>query len=283
MKKVAILTDFSKSAWNALFTALKLYENFDVLFYIVHCYEPAFGGILGNRSKERLAIIYESLSADSTRQLGEMDSYLKKHHRVKGHQFETRSLKGNLVDTLSQMLIEDDIDLIIMGQKGATGASDVFMGSNTIKVIKKIRNCPILAVPEAQDLKDLDRIVFPTDLTQRIRECQVSILHELALAWKSRLTMVQVTQEAVPGVDQEKNKQRLKEAFEEVDIHFKTVEMKQSVNASIGAAVKEEKADLIVLIHYAHTFLERLVREPVVKKMAHHTDVPLLVLPQKDC
>lgn len=283
MKKVAILTDFSKSAWNALFTALKLYESADVLFYIVHCYEPAFGSILGDRSKDRLAIIYESLSADSNRQLDEMDSYLKQHHKVPGHQFEKRSVNGNLVDTLSKMLLEDDIDLIVMGQKGATGAKEVFMGSNTIKVIKKIRDCPILAVPEAQDLKDLDRIVFPTDFTHRIRECQVSLLHELALAWNSRLTVVQVTQENVLGDHQKKNRERLKEDLKDLDIHFKTVEMKESINASIGAAVQEEKADLNVLIHYTHTFLERLVREPVVKKMAHHSDVPLLVLPQKDC
>ncbi len=283
MKKVAILTDFSKSAWNALFTVLKLYQDSDVLFYIVHCYEPAFGSMLGDRNKERLAIIYESLSADSTMQLDEVDSYLKKHHQVEKHRFEMRSVKGNVVDALSHMLNNEDIDLIVMGQKGATGAIDVFMGSNTIKVIKKIIDCPILAVPEAQDFKDLDRIIFPTDFSRRIRECQISLLNEMAVAWKSKLTVMQVTQEASLGADQKRNKERLTQALKGVDTCFKNVEMKQSVNASIAAAVKEEKADLIVLIHYTHTFLERLIREPVVKKMAIHSDVPFLVLPQKDC
>ena len=283
MKKIVILTDFSKSAWNAMFTVLKLYKDMDVLFYIVHCYEPSFGGVLGDRSKERLAIIYESLSADSTSHLDEMGSYLQKHHNVKGHQFEMKSVRGNLVDTLSQIIREDEIDLIVMGQKGATGAKDVFMGSNTIKLIKKIRNCPILAVPEAQDLKDLDQIALATDLSRRIRQCQVRLLYELALIWQSRLTVVLVTQEAVLGEEQKKNKRALITTLKGVDIEFKTAELKQSLNTSIAAAVKEERADLIVLIHYTHTFLERLIREPVVKKMAHHTDVPLLVLPQKDC
>ncbi|MEN8798059.1 MAG: universal stress protein [Flavobacteriaceae bacterium] len=283
MKKVAILTDFSKCAWNALFTALKLFQDSEVLFYIVHCYEPSFGAILGDRSKERLAIIYESLSADSNRQLDEMDAYLKKHHKKKAHLFEKRSLRGNLIYNISQMLIQDDIELIVMGQKGVTGASDVIMGSNTKKVIKKIRDCPILAVPEAKDFKDLDRIMFPTDLTRRIRKCQVRLLIEMSEAWNSNLTVLQVTQEPALGEDQEKNKQKLIEALKGVDISFMSVEMKQDLNASISTAVKEDKSDLIVLIHYAHTFLERLIREPVVKKMAFHSDVPLLVLPQKDC
>jgi nucleotide-binding universal stress UspA family protein len=283
MKKVAILTDFSKCAWNALFTALKLFQEYDVLFYIVHCYEPTFGGILGDRSKERLAIIYESLSADSNRQLDEMEAYLGKHHKNIRHLFEKRSVRGNLVDNISQMLLQDDIELVVMGQKGATGASDVIMGSNTRKLIKKIRDCPILAVPEASDLKDLDRIMFPTDLSRRIRRCQVRLLTELAMAWKSRLTVLQVTQEPALGEDQKKNKQKLVEDLKEIDMGFMAIEMKQNLNASISTAVKDDKSDLIVLIHYAHTFLERLTREPLIKKMAFHSEVPLLVLPQKDC
>ncbi len=283
MKKVVVLTDFSKCAWNALFTALKLFQASEVLFYIVHFYEPGFGGILGDRSKERLAIIYESLLADSNRQLDEMMAYLKKHHKIEEHYFEKRSVRGNLVYNLSQILIQDDIELVVMGQKGATGAADVIMGSNTIKVIKKIRNCPILAVPEADDFKDMDRIMFPTDLTRRIRQCHVRPLIEMAKAWKSKLTILQVTQESALGEEQEKNKKKLIEALQGVDIGFMTIEMKQNLNASISAAVTEDKSDLIVLIHYAHTFLEKLTREPVVKKMAFHSDVPLLVLPQKDC
>jgi nucleotide-binding universal stress UspA family protein len=105
----------------------------------------------------------------------------------------------------------------------------------------------------------------------------------LAKTWNSKLTVVQVTQEAALGTDQQKNKERLMKALKGIDLCFKNVEMKQSINASIAAAVKEIKADLIVLIHYTHTFLERLIREPVVKKMAIHSDVPLLVLPQKEC
>lgn len=283
MKKVTVLTDFSQSAWNALFTALKLYRNSDVLFYIVHCYEPSFGNLLGDKSKERLAVIYESLAANSNSQLDEMFQYLNKHHNIPGHQFEKRSVEGKIWDTLSAMLDEDDIDLIVMGRKGSTGAKDVFMGSNTVKVLQKIKNCPILAVPEEQDFKRLDRIVFPTDFSRRIQKCQIQPLKDLALHWNSRLTVLQVSQEPGLGDEQKRHKEQLMRVLEGIDYCFKTVEMKQSVNLAIDSVVENDKADMIALIHYAHTFLERLIREPVIKKIVFHSSVPLLVLPQKNC
>lgn len=34
-----------------------------------------------------------------------------------------------------------------MGTKGATGAEEIFFGSNTVTINKKMRLCPVLVVP----------------------------------------------------------------------------------------------------------------------------------------
>ena len=43
--------------------------------------------------------------------------------------------------------------------------------------------------------------------------------------------------------------------------------------------IKEFDIQLLALVHYRHGFLEELVKEPVVKRIAFHTPIPLLVLP----
>ena len=40
MKQILLLTDFSDNSWNALFTALKLYEDVEAKFYLMHSFEP---------------------------------------------------------------------------------------------------------------------------------------------------------------------------------------------------------------------------------------------------
>ena len=281
MKNIVVLTDFSDNAWNALFTVLKLYEKVETSFLITHCFEPSIGGILGDKSKERLAVIYESLSTDSNMHLKGILDYLEKHHHNPNHQFKTISVADDLVDTIKKMLNENDIDLIALGARGATGAKDVFMGSNAVKVIKKIKQCAILAVPEDHDFKSLKKIVFPTDFSHRIKTEELEILKDLAELWESQIVLFQVSMESKLGEEQTQHKKALENELEELNYTYLTAEMKINIKSAINSIVEDSKADMIALINYSHTFLERLTREPVVKRMAFNAKVPLLVLPAR--
>ena len=44
--------------------------------------------------------------------------------------------------------------------------------------------------------------------------------------------------------------------------------------------LEEHEVDMLTMVLYRHGFLEELVREPVIKRMAFHTRIPLLVLPE---
>ena len=54
------------------------------------------------------------------------------------HKFITRSVSGTLVNAIGKTVYKEEIDYIIMGTKGSSGLKEVFMGSNTYKVIKEI-------------------------------------------------------------------------------------------------------------------------------------------------
>ncbi len=281
MKQILLLTDFSDNAWNALFTALKLFERSETRFYIVNCFEPSFGNVLGDRSKERLAVIYDSLSQNSEQQLEEIRDYLHKNHSNPNHHFEMVSIGKDIVTAVREFIKDNEIDLIVMGARGATAAREIFMGSTTVKVVKKIRQKPILAVPEDQDFKHLNKILFPTAFGHRITSGEVAILVDMMTSWKSELTFFQVTQEPELNEDQQRNKEMLEKLFKDFDYHFSSAELEVSIEEAISAVVKKIKADMIAMIFYKHTILERLTREPVIRKMAFRSKQPLLILSEK--
>ena len=280
MNRILVLTDFSDNSWNALFTALKLYEDSETKFYVLNCFEPKFDNLLGDKSKERLAVIYESLSKNSVKELGVIESYLQKNHTNQNHHFEMLSLGEDILSALNLYTKENPIDLVVMGTRGATRSKEIFMGSNTVKVIRKFKKCPVLAVPEDHDFKSLDKIVFPTDHSHGYTRSQLSFLLQLAERWNSEINVFQVSLELQLSEEQRANKQQLEKYLSPVAFRFRDAELKVNIKDAIKQIVKDSKADMITLIYYSHTILEKLTREPVVKRMAFYSPVPLLVLPE---
>jgi len=279
MKNILLPTDFSDNAWNAIFTALKLYTDIECHYFLLNTYEPKFANVLGTKSKERLGVIYDSLSKNSELQLDKILEYLKKNHDNPKHTFERISISNDIENAINQLVVEKDIDLIIMGTKGATAAKEIFMGSNTVKVIKKVRSCPIIAVPHEFDFKALKLVVFPTDFTRSCGKTELNPLVDLATLWKAEILILQVAQEYNLSEQQKANKLKLSKRLSDVKHSFHKVEMWNSVAEATNDFAVENRVDLIALIHYAHTFIEKLTREPVIRKMGFHTTVPLLVLP----
>jgi nucleotide-binding universal stress UspA family protein len=73
------------------------------------------------------------------------------------------------IDGIAQTVASRDIDLIVMGTNGASGAREAIFGSNTLKVIRQIK-CPVLAIPENYEFKQLKKMLvtvidekYPTD------------------------------------------------------------------------------------------------------------------------
>ncbi|MBQ0740388.1 universal stress protein, partial [Aquimarina celericrescens] len=43
---------------------------------------------------------------------------------------------------------------------------------------------------------------------------------------------------------------------------------------------KQHKINLLVMIHNKHSFFENLLFTPVINKVAYHTNIPFLVIPE---
>ncbi|TAI49746.1 universal stress protein [Flagellimonas allohymeniacidonis] len=280
MKNILLPTDFSDNSWNAIFFALKLFKDVSCNFYVVNTYDPDPKNVIGARTYVRTGMIIDALAESSQQGLEKMESYIQENHSNPNHSFEYASLKGELLDTLQDYRKQKDIDYIIMGTLGATGAKGVFMGTNSVRMVKSVRNCPIILVPNEFNLQKLERIIFPSDFSRFYDKYELMPLIELAKMCKASCQVLYLTQEFALTDEQKRNKKMLTERLAELDVTFNNVELKSKLAKGINEFAKEQRADLIAIVHYRHTFFEKLTREPVVKKVAFHSQIPLLILPE---
>ena len=103
---------------------------------------------------------------------------------------------------------------------------------------------------------------------------------ELGTIWNTTIKVFHVAQQVSLTKEQESNQNILKERLKGLKVEFCEKNIQTTVADTIVQFSLEIKADMIVLIHYQHTFLEKMTQEPVVKKVGFHSKVPLLVLPE---
>jgi nucleotide-binding universal stress UspA family protein len=279
MQKILLPTDFSDDAWNAIFTALKIFSKEECRFYLLNAYEPDLMNLLGDKSEQRLAAIYDSLASESQHKLKETLDYLGQNHENQNHSFETISKRDGLVNAVRDLQNQKGFDLVVMGTRGATGAKEVFLGSNTVKVIKHMQTCPIMAVPGDYNFQVLNQIVLPTDYTYSFKGSALALPKILAKTWGAVIHILYASSGQALDGEQQINKKQLEALLHGFRLHFQEVPLQADVSDAIESYVDEIAADLLVLVHHRHGFFEKLTREPVIKKIAFKSEVPLLVIP----
>ena len=280
MKNIILPIDFSDNAWNAIFTAVKLYASVKCKFYLLHAYTPKALNIMGSKSQQRLGVIYDSLSEYSRQELDKVMDYMQEHHHNQKHSFETVSKSDTVEDSVAQMIAEEDIHLVCMGTQGATGSKQVFLGSNTVKVLKKINNCPILAVPDDYNFQSLKSLAFPTDFTKKYEKYQLMPMIELASLWETNIQIVHVAVEFALNDQQIIHQKLLKERLAGLDVMFYNIDFEANIAQTLEKFIDKTEVQMMAMIRYHHTFWEKFIGEPVVKKMTFHARIPLLVLPE---
>ncbi len=173
MKKILVPTDFSEQSENALRVAAQLARKHQAEIYILHVVElpiHAATDVLNSHTSPANfpeAVFFLKLAKQRFRKFVEKD-FLKDIdvHEV----IETQTAFNGIMDTTKNT----NIDLIIMGSHGASGMKEMFIGSNTEKVVRN-SDVPVLVVK--QDHKDfkIDEMIFATDFDEQSAEVVSSI------------------------------------------------------------------------------------------------------------
>ncbi|MBT8307743.1 MAG: universal stress protein [Maribacter sp.] len=277
MKQILVPTDFSENAWNAIKYGLKLYENIDCTFYLLHINPiPTYSGA-GSSVKGSSKMIRETVLEESRASLDQLLLRIANIPAGTKHSFVTIALYDFFVDSIKREVEVKNIDLIIMGTKGSSGLRKATMGSNTGDVITKVK-CPLLAVPENTVFKRPEEIAFPTDYHLGYDLKVLNTLIEMVNMNNSVLRVVHISKRGEElSQEQLKNKEFLNDYLKDIEHSFHSL-TGTDLEAAVQCFTESRDTDMIAMVAKNLNFFQRILFRPKVEQISYHTDIPFLVL-----
>lgn len=280
MKKIVLPTDFSDNALNAINYALQLFKDEVCTFYLLNTYTPMIYTYEYQINADQYMMeAVDMVKKNSKTKLDELLISLKNKYNNPKHTFTTISSFSVLSDEIVEFADKHNIDLVVMGTKGASKAREVLFGSNTIHVIKKAK-CPVLAIPENFNFEAPKEILFPTDYQIDFQLTNLKLLIEIANIYNPRINILHTFNDNELSEDQEKNKLVLDNYFSTTAHLFHNVS-NQKLTDAIKKFQLRAKINLLVMINTRHSFFEKLFSKSAIHEIALHLNIPLLVIPAK--
>ncbi|TDN95583.1 nucleotide-binding universal stress UspA family protein [Salegentibacter sp. 24] len=159
MKKILVPTDFSDTAEHALKIAAQLAKKHGSEIYLMHMLElptQLIDPVDGNNSQNLPeSIFFMKLAHQRFAELMTRPFLkdVKVHETVMFHQ----AFEG-----IMEVSQQNNCDLIIMGSHGASGFKEMFIGSNTEKVVRS-SSIPVLVIKNEHENFEIENFIFATD------------------------------------------------------------------------------------------------------------------------
>ena len=277
MQKILVPTDFSDNSLKAIMYASEIAQKSGAVIYLLHVVEPTINMINPQADLVRDEVVREKLE-----QLQLFEKLITDNYPDVKTDIELSP--GATIASIIDFAERERMDLIVMGTTGATGFKEFFMGSVAAGVISKTK-ITVLTIPVSYEMEEPDAILFATNQFEKNK----NTLDKVVSISKLFSAVVHVV--VFKDVDGDKNAdliyneeqlnnylQFLKETF--LDVVFKG-ELLEGKNFEINIDLYCNKngIDLIAMITYPKSVLEKVLRKSVTKKMAFHSTIPILAIP----
>ena len=156
MKKILIPIDFSDHSEYALEVAATLAKKNNASLVVLHMMGLSEAILTKDESREMLEAIYYMKLAEKR-----FSDFLDKDY-LKGITVETTVQNYKEFHEINTVANDFKADLIVMGSHGASGLKEVFVGSNTEKVVRT-SEIPVLVVKNRNKDFKMDKVVFACD------------------------------------------------------------------------------------------------------------------------
>ena len=282
MKKILIPTDFSNEAQNAAELARNLASKFSAQLVFLHSIEVtssesinASGAPSNFDSYADSMLVHESIKRANE----EMKTLLETS-TLQGLEVSQIIKIGSPFSHINEAIEEDEVDFIVMGTKGASGLSEVLIGSNTEKVVRRAK-CPVLTVKEEVNDSVFNSIVYATNMGDH-EDSVIDSLKELQKAYDSKIYMVWVNTPNNFKADRLTKAMMRKFAdkhnLEDYEVHVFNDVIEED---GIRHFADEVDAGMIVMGTSSHTGLSRIIRGSIAEDMVNHAKRPVLTVSMK--
>lgn len=276
-KRILLPTDYSKNALNAIRYALELYKDVRCDFYFLNAFHASGYSLDSLMVAEPGERSYEAAKLKSQTGMERLLEVLRLQPENDKHKFHSICTFNSLLVAVEEVLKAKDIDIIVMGTKGITDSSNAILGTNTVGIMEKITQCPVVAVPADFSFSPPKEIVFPTDYKTPFRRIELNYMFEIAKMHNSSIRVLHIEKEANLNTGQENNKALLADMMEGIDHGFHTL-TKVSVSQGIEAFIESRNSDMIAFLNRKHRFFSSILSNPLIKEIGYDSKIPILVL-----
>lgn len=266
MNNILVPTDFSKTSRNALRVACEIAKEKQTGVTIYHSYG------VPHSSSTVMIDLSDVIKDAAEKEMTEFVSKIKTDYPTVN--FDVKCVYGQFLGLVSE--ISAECDLIIMGTNGSSGIEEVFLGSNTANLIKKT-DTPILAIPSNFKPKGFKNAMISLDTKNQNTEGNVDYLIKMI-----SLLGVEKTEILNIQKENETDEKAIERFISKVNKAFGEIQHKFTFLGSndIETAIlnHSEPNDLIVVLSKSYGFFSGLFHKSISKKLAMHSQNPLLVI-----
>jgi nucleotide-binding universal stress UspA family protein len=275
MRKVIVPTDFSENAMNALEYTCQIFKYQKSEIFIIHAYADEVYQQDKITKRNILNEIKETTFQKSQKELKKVLLKIREYAPNPKHTYKIISAFGTLTDELNDLVNQEDIDIIVMGTRGATNDRKITFGSNTVQVFKYVQ-CPVLAVPEEYEYHPPKELLFPTNFQIPYKRRELKLLCELSGSFRSTIHLLYIDPIKL-SLRQEDNQHFLKECLHKANLTFDTSPEKDKTVA-ITKYIVHKDIDMLVMVNSKNSHLEDMLKHTTVDKIGLHIKIPFLVL-----
>jgi nucleotide-binding universal stress UspA family protein len=275
MKKIIVPIDFSQHSEYALEAASILAKKNNSEILALHMLELSGVHAYGSESESEhigKALFFIKLAEKKFNEFLEKDflegvsiTPIVKHFKV--------------FSEVNDVAKEQNADFIIMGSHGSSGFSEIFVGSNTEKVVRT-SEIPVLVIKNKPKSMDYKSVIFASDFSEEAIKPYINASN-LLMDFGSDVHLLYVN---VPGErfkSSSEMENTMTEFLQKADGNLNRMNAVNyvsdvSVEKGILSFAKKINADLIVIPTHGRTGLAHFFEGSISEDLANHADLPVM-------
>ena len=270
MKRILLLTDFSDNAQNAIDFAVQMYKDVKCSFFIMNVHKA------GSYTADDLIMspkdsIHDSITKEPKAKLKAIIDNLKNNYNNSNHSFEGIIDFDVFTDSVNQAVSQKQIDLIILGSNGATGAREVVFGSNTLQIIRNV-NCPTFIIPDEFSYKPSNKLVLALDANDNINSGAFTALQSFLEEFPHTFHILRIYPDNGLS-DQTKNDEKVLSSLNCTYHVINNVPLHHALNSYLQLF----DIDKVAIFSKHESFFQRFITGSPTTKVSKTINVPLLI------
>ena len=272
MKRILVPIDFSKEAESAAKVAADIARKTGSEIFLVHMLELPVTTVdpaeMNSISSEPQIIYFMKLAHQKFEKFKSLPFFdgLKV---VESVQFQ-HAFSGIIAESE-----KNKIDLIVMGSQGASGLQEMFIGSNTEKVVRR-SSIPVLVIKQDVDEFEIKDLVFASDFNKESKTTFQRVVN-FANIFDARIHLLYIN--TIHNFNTTKNIENRIAAFMDdfdFDNYDTNIYNDVSIEKGILSYSRNIDADLIALNTHGRSGLSQLFNGSIGQELANHALKPVI-------